>query len=175
MKNNRRGFTLFEVLISSAVFLIILATSVSLFANGWKYFRYGSSKTDQISAARKIINKISEDVSMSDKIYAPNNADDLIILGRGFISGNNLLWKVTGYNAQKTVNNMYNIYQADYPANYSNGASATSQILLDRGIKDYSFNVDAANSSLYNISFTITVNDSKAPDFKLAGKILRKK
>ncbi|MBI2251949.1 MAG: prepilin-type N-terminal cleavage/methylation domain-containing protein, partial [Armatimonadetes bacterium] len=64
MKKISQGFTLAELIVSSAILLLMTVFASYLFVSGWRHFRYGSTEVDQLRMGRKIIHQISQDIML---------------------------------------------------------------------------------------------------------------
>lgn len=67
-KFNQRGFTLIEMIIASAIMVIVLGMLLSLYAMGQRFFKAGMNQMDVVRQARDSLERISRHIRSAESI-----------------------------------------------------------------------------------------------------------
>ena len=69
---DHKGYTLIEVMVASALFLVFLSAVVGLFIHGIRSFKWGMARRDLISDARVGMDRISRDLKRARFVLYPD-------------------------------------------------------------------------------------------------------
>jgi prepilin-type N-terminal cleavage/methylation domain-containing protein len=109
-----QGFTLFEIIVATAIFVIVSTLMVSFFSLSLEYFNAGSSQADVQMETQYALSTLEKEVQQSDSggIYPayPNGSNDLV-----FISAQNSSGQFVVYNGSSNCGTESNSAAAGEP------------------------------------------------------------
>lgn len=177
-----RGFSLLETIIAGTLVLLLSFFAANLFVRGWQTVNFATAKTDQMRAARKAVDIISQNILESREIYsfrmstAPAAVPSSIVLKKLFGPVNNAAnSEIVEYVVRSNAKNMYDIYEIGYPESTYDANNPpppdTSKVLAER-VKNYNISY---SQNLYSLDFTFASSKEGQPDVKLKTTVARRR
>lgn len=161
MKNNK-GYTLVELLVTLAVFAIIMAEVGSMMMNSSMLYRNGTYEVELQTEAQQIVQQMEElliDVTNSVSTnYQPSLSSDFITISNntGGISGNGVS-TIYYFTVDKDPNLGYgNLY---YSKSSSDGSASVNQILMAEYVQSISLNMEAYTSDV--VTLNVSMNNGR--------------
>jgi|GEM_PF-4956233 len=174
-----KGFSLAEVLVISAVFLIVTMISLTIIIDGWKLLNRVETSTAQLRAARETLARVSFFLREADAICSPD--DNTLRSGASsmiFTKNNDDLlnpakevWEFAFKYDDKTI--VLKKYNPAYP----NIVEVAEERIIGRDIDSFNFNLAADSNSGVNLSKLIKINigeiskNIKTPDINLTTSV----
>jgi len=170
--NSRRGLTLIEVLITLALFALLMTLVSSAIVNCLRYHRKGAEMARLRAKASMVLNVLTSDIAKANAIYNPSSAhpeDDLLYV-----------WVPDIYANEDNLNyggdlHVYYVFQPS-----SNGAlrriTRYDSTVVTDGIKSIKYTSQGTDTLAVTIELTVAldVNDPNSPTYSISTAVCRR-
>lgn len=144
--NNEKGYTLIEVLVASALFLIFTVAMLTLFIKAVRSYRFGEAKIRLISEARVGLDRISRDMKRASFVLYPDetvlqgDGSSIIVFssveGRTTLSGDT---NIIAYKLEASNNIRQILYRPDFDIENPGNAEALDARVICKNVEHLNF------------------------------------
>lgn len=173
-----KGFSLPELLVACALFVIIMTFSTYLLCSGMRYIKIIADRIEQLRGARLIMANLGEDLVIADEImvFGVTGDDRIVALKTGFFKSDVVGNEVLCYVLKKRVDKdgLYKVFKQIYsPCQLADIAANTpkSEILLADRVKTCSVTKDG---SIYTVKVQMGSNLPEGSDLQVTSKVYEK-
>ena len=190
-KQRKRGFTLVEILISVAIFIIVVAAVVDVYLAGQKLYQKGEDQAELLQNGRVLLEKMSREIRQSEEIVTqmpsistdPNNPpvheiefqDGHTPSPYSYLNSDYYYIRYSVATGTTEVHRQYLVYCFDDCSNCNgyfrwndvktdgdgNTTSTHPCILEDKVVAEYVTNLSIWGGGTVNIDLTLSKNNSK--------------
>lgn len=78
-KHNNKGFSIAELLVGMAIFVLVLALVNAFMSTGLSTYKYTMSQENSIAKGRTAFNKLVDEIRYSKKVIVPNDSTNVVL------------------------------------------------------------------------------------------------